>query len=645
MRLSPIGIEPLVFVRHTLTEPFSRKIAQLSQWIKPWFWPDIGLGAKMMTIVIIGVAALLGIFAYLGTVALTENTDQMLQERVTMARVTANYIDHVLASIENILKSVASQDDWVDLNQPQTSLSRVYPRLSFFAHQLFLVDSQGQLLTAYPSTNGTIPTQNFLSMYDAMAGNDFVVSRTGDGASISPIALSPIRDTSGKIIASLGMTIAINSPNIRAFSNTFDLGRTGYMDLVDHDGVILASTRQERLGVVSDYATTIHQMISASHQTVMTCQNCYTATPDARPQNEILAFVPLERAEWGIAIWQSEEEVLANLRLLQLRIFAVMAVALIGALMLVYLTTRSVIHPVQELTTAARRISAGDLDTPIQVYGHDEIAVLAHSFDSMRVRLEEWNRELDTRVQERTAALQRALEENERLYLELQRKEQMRGELLHRVISAQEEERKRISRELHDDTCQLLTGLSYTLENAADAESIEEMRPLLEKIHTLTDTTLEEVHRIILDLRPSMLDHFGLVPALHWYAETRLDGQGIRFEIREEGDPRRLPPNVETALFRVSQEAINNIAQHAHARNAHFVFQYIPEKIQACISDDGVGFDVACIKSDGYSHLGLMSMEERVGAMGGTFSITTSPGQGTTIRLRVPLPASQKISS
>jgi signal transduction histidine kinase len=312
----------------------------------------------------------------------------------------------------------------------------------------------------------------------------------------------------------------------------------------------------------------------------------------------------------------------------------------------VYLTTRSVIRPVQALTSATQRIAMGDLDTPIQVAGQDEIGALARSFDAMRARLNDsmreiqgWNRELDQRVQERTVEVAKAAEENARLYAELQRKEQARGELLHRVISAQEEERKRISRELHDDTCQILTGLSYALDNASEASDSPEVQPLLEKMHELTDTALDEVHRIIFDLRPTMLDHLGFIPALRWYAETRLEPLDIRYNIREIGDARRLPPAIETALFRVVQEAINNIAHHSGAAHASFVFEFADDCVEARIADDGNGFDASSVAGapDGKRGLGLMGMEERMNTVGGTFRLRSAQGGGTVIRLYVPL--------
>jgi signal transduction histidine kinase len=240
-------------------------------------------------------------------------------------------------------------------------------------------------------------------------------------------------------------------------------------------------------------------------------------------------------------------------------------------------------------------------------------------------------------VQERTAEYQKALQQIEDLYAQLQEKERLRGELLHRVISAQEEERKRISRELHDETCQILTGLSYCLDTAAEIQGSPEIGPLIERMRLLSDSALDGIHRIIFDLRPTMLDHLGLISAVRWYAETRFADLDIRFTIDEVGEVHRLPPLVETALFRVTQEAINNIAQHSGARHAHSVFEFKDDWVAARIVDDGKGFDpdMATRARDGKLGLGLMGMEERMSAIGGTFDIQSAEGKGTSILLRV----------
>ena len=207
------------------------------------------------------------------------------------------------------------------------------------------------------------------------------------------------------------------------------------------------------------------------------------------------------------------------------------------------------------------------------------------------------------------------------------------------MFTAQEEERKRISRELHDETAQVLSGLAYALDDASEAPPSTNLKPQLERMHELTTTALKEIRRIILDLRPTMLDHLGLVPAIGWYAEMRLNGSGIRLSIREVGQAGRLPPAIETALFRVVQEAINNIARHSRATRAELVFEFEPDQVQVWLKDNGKGFDPAEVFSatDTQRGLGLIGMEERMSAVGGKLTIHTIPREGTTIQLTVAI--------
>jgi signal transduction histidine kinase len=229
--------------------------------------------------------------------------------------------------------------------------------------------------------------------------------------------------------------------------------------------------------------------------------------------------------------------------------------------------------------------------------------------------------------------------ENARLYGELAHRDQLRGELLQKVIAAQEEERKRIARDLHDDTSQALTALIYSLEAAEGRCAAGDTRATLTAMRQLATQTLESVHKLIVDLRPTVLDHLGLFVALRGYAETRLQPLGIRLHFEEVGSAQRLPAQLETALFRVVQEAINNIARHSGARNVSLVLHVSDHTLAIDLEDDGIGFDLSEVSrgADQTRGLGLVGMEERVGLLGGKIHIDAEQGSGTRISMAVPL--------
>lgn len=230
--------------------------------------------------------------------------------------------------------------------------------------------------------------------------------------------------------------------------------------------------------------------------------------------------------------------------------------------------------------------------------------------------------------------------DNARLYSELREKEAVRAHLLEKVILAQEEERKRIARDLHDDLAQTLAALTIDLQSVVRAlpPNADELRNRLSQSQQLATQTLKGINQWILDLRPTVLDDLGLVPAVRWYAESRLAPAGTVVAVEAVGIKRRLPATVETTLFRIAQEALNNTAKYAQASNVSIHFAAADGEITLEVVDDGKGFDAlqALKLTDGTRGLGLLGMRERAALVGGAVSITSQVGQGTRIRVTVP---------
>jgi len=231
--------------------------------------------------------------------------------------------------------------------------------------------------------------------------------------------------------------------------------------------------------------------------------------------------------------------------------------------------------------------------------------------------------------------------ENAQLYQELQNKEQMRAELLRQVITAQEDERRRVARELHDVTSQALATLAVRLETitARPCANDEEMKVQLEGIKSLLATTSREVHRLIYDLRPSLLDDLGLPAALRSCAHSSLDAAGVEVHLEVVGQERRLPPQVEIALFRIVQEAVSNIAGHARAESTYISLEFKDKSVAVHAEDDGIGFNLSQVLSStgGKEGMGLLGMKERAELLGGTLAIDTTPGGGTRVSVEIPV--------
>jgi signal transduction histidine kinase len=232
--------------------------------------------------------------------------------------------------------------------------------------------------------------------------------------------------------------------------------------------------------------------------------------------------------------------------------------------------------------------------------------------------------------------------ENAKLHQEVQRKEEVRGELLQDMFSIQEEERRRIARELHDETSQVLASLNANLEAAAGMlpATSDDIKAILKKSQALSINVLDGIHKIIYELRPSVLDDLGLVTAAQWLAESNLEAAGVTVNFKATGRKRRLSSRMETTLFRVIQEAVNNIARHAHAKNTSISMHFKKSGIRVYIRDDGGGFDVdeAISSKNRPRGLGLVGMKERIAIVNGVLDIRSYPGVGgTEIDIEVPM--------
>lgn len=230
--------------------------------------------------------------------------------------------------------------------------------------------------------------------------------------------------------------------------------------------------------------------------------------------------------------------------------------------------------------------------------------------------------------------------ENVRLWEELRHKEELRGKLLAKVITAQEEERQRIARELHDEAGQALTSLLVGLKVAAESPTPQKHLAELREIAAQTLTGIKDLAK---ELRPSVLDDLGLVVALQRY----LTGYSAKFGIETDfqaigfGDGERLTPEMEVAIYRIVQEALTNVAKHARARSVSVVIERRANAVIALVEDDGIGFPVTDWRQPGLGPeqrgLGLYGMQERAELLGGTLALESSPGHGTTVRVEIPL--------
>ena len=224
-----------------------------------------------------------------------------------------------------------------------------------------------------------------------------------------------------------------------------------------------------------------------------------------------------------------------------------------------------------------------------------------------------------------------------RLRRSLEDQESQRSRLLKALLTAQEEERGRIARDLHDQIGQSLTAMLLGLDRQLERpdSSVVGAHDELLRLRRLTAVTLADVRRIALDLRPSVLDELGLAAALRRFAREANERYGIAVTVLVE-IPERLARQVETVLYRVVQEALTNVVRHAHAAEASIVVTVSRGSVQLVVEDDGVGFDPAALEPA--ERIGLIGMRERLELLGGSLRLESAPGGGCSVHGRLPLP-------
>jgi len=221
--------------------------------------------------------------------------------------------------------------------------------------------------------------------------------------------------------------------------------------------------------------------------------------------------------------------------------------------------------------------------------------------------------------------LERRLEENSRARADLQ-------ELSAKLLRAQENERRTLARELHDEVGQSLSAILMEADNAACAAGPAEAHEHLVAVRTLAEKTVNEVRDLALLLRPSMLDDFGLVPALNWHAREMTKRTGLNVVLTADEAADDLPDEHKTCIYRLVQEAVNNAARHASARTVQVELRREEDRVYVSVRDDGAGFDTRIVRG-----LGLLGMEERVRRLGGRIAVDSQPGRGTAIVAELPV--------
>ena len=610
----------------------------------------LGLQKRIMLYVVVGLAVMFGVVAVLGLDAIDEATRLVYRERLSTAHTTAGILERdfvrVAATIE---EAHAELFPGSGSRVPEGTATRLLARFKrtpdvypFFAIQgVWILGVTGQVLdeAGTPGAQSTAGQDIRARISGTRDGRLAVLPAAGSASGAQPFAALALRIASSPPM--LGLIVVVHTVSLNRSEPWVpaDHGEprapgepgpiTGindeyHLEVVGPDGVTLLGVgADEYPGQPSPHFAAIRDVVATGSAATL----LHDPGGDGDGAPHVMAAVPLGSSPFYVVLEQSLDVALALPNQLRVRLFLSIGFGLVLILAVAWVTTHRVVKPTELLMRAAERMAGGDLASPIEVRAQDEVGQLAESLEAMRRRLnaaqetiERANRELESRVADRTARL---------------------GQVLRKTISAQEDERLRLARELHDETAQALVALTIALDRTRDdleAGSPDARERILEA-RSIAAGLLEEIRRLILGLRPSVLDDLGLVPAIRWLCEASLADRGIEVLIEAEQAGARLPAHVEVTLFRIIQEAVSNIARHAGAAHVRIGLRVTDGTARVTIVDDGRGFDVARTIGPAGSDrsVGLVGMQERVGLLGGTIEIRSGAGSGTETVVDVPL--------
>jgi signal transduction histidine kinase len=522
----------------------------------------------------------------------------VVSDRLLLARAIARSLD---ATISTSIQALGRLTADLPIRGPEAaSRLRAFRFESPFGEACYLLDSQGVLIAGDPPD--AVPlAASWLGYHEAVTP---LVTKPDalDRAVLAIIQPFKRGGSDYYVVAEMNP----RHSGLNEFLRKLEPAPTLRVSVIDDRGAIVAAPDAGRLLQALAGADALTDRIRAHRAHVIESE-------------ALTVMAPLEFASWGVVIQQANANAYAGLSAMSRGlIISGIGIAILGVVVARTLS-KSVVGPIRRLSQEASVMRGGNLSRPITASGDYEIETLARTLDEARTRLsatlgelQAFNVRLEDEVQSRTAVI-------------VQQDEQRRA-LVHRLLAATEDERRRLARELHDEIAQLLTVIQLSLHRiASDA-------PELRRASELLVRTQKEIHRIIYDLRPSLLDDLGLPAAMKSYAEDHLRREGLHVSLEiEEGMPSR--PEIETVIFRIYQELVTNVLRHANAEQVSIELYERDGTLVLAVEDDGEGFDVEA-KAGG---AGMTGMRERAALVNGTVRFDSEPGAGTHVVVEIPL--------
>ncbi len=602
--------------------------------VKFWF-NQIGLWPRMALAITLGFAVLFLVFSLLAEWILRSSIERILEERLVIAELTANQIDGVLEeAISEVIQAEQYLSDSAD-TKPQVELLPYRPEAPPL-NGISISQPVGILIRPpvyYSSDVGIYRTREIIAGHRSQKP---VVTAPFIEPELNRPVVAVIKSVvrGGRLVGVVVGLIDLQGPAILGpLQKAARLGQTGHASLVNEDGLALATTYDLPFLSPGEHAKFYRQAMAARKPMIETVPFEFNWEDEERGELHVMAFAPLENTSWGVAVGGDFDETFSGVQRLRTGLSLLGATSLLSVWLMTLLGTRRLLRPVKDMTSAAQSIAAGKLNTPLSITRSGEIGALAAALEKMRKQLlsnieelAELNNTLESRVAKQTA--------------HLQQQQTITKRLIQHVMTAQEEERARIARELHDEIGGMLTAIELNLDRLlVDGNSGNKISAArISQIRELAEYAMDNLRRVITAMRPSVLDELGLLPALGWIIDRTLRPLGIQTSLEVEGFEHRLPGEIETTLFRIAQEAINNTARHSQAEHFSLHLVEAENEIRMILIDDGKGWDHARLDlhPERGIRLGLAGMQERASLLGGKVNFSSMAGSGLVIRVTIP---------
>jgi signal transduction histidine kinase len=552
------------------------------------------------SILILGVA-IAGIVTYQQSV-----TDLLMDRDRQVAALAADSVSEGLEGYQRVLIALASNED-IHSNSDairQRAIRTAGTALSIFNAGVLVVDAEGEVLTSIPA-NATDVLRNisqqdyFVNTRDKRApffSHVITSSITGEPMIVASVPITGRNDAFAGVL--LG-AVYLRSSSLGDLVKNLIVGNDGLAYIVGQRGTVIYHNDSAVIGANYNWHPSV-ALVNKGNSGGLLWQ-----TEDGH--RFVDGYAPIPSTGWGLIVQESWDVAIASTQANFILLTIVAMAATVGAIIALWLGVRQITTPVQMIARQTSRLAAGKTIEPIRSSRITEVDTLSRAFSHMAGQIDTYR-----------AGLRR---------------------YVGAITDSQEDERRRISRELHDETIQSLMAIGRRIELYEASEQDAHRLEQLEELHDMMDETVDNVRQISRDLRPLVLDDLGIVPALRTLIRAAREGEGgmpvTKLEVT--GSPLQLSPEQELAIYRITQEALNNIRKHSGAANVEIGLAYDVDSVHLQVVDDGNGFSLPASLAElaEAGHFGLMGIQERVWAAGGTLAIETAPGRGTRISVSI----------